>query len=100
MEVLNLDLEKGTADILIGDDEQYIALEASFYSNVKYVDDSFDHAFGTHHCGHFELELDDLVLNEIDREGEPNTNYQKGEVMDAIHLEFDNNYCEYIDAYR
>jgi len=37
----------------------YVSLDASF--TIKFVDDSFDHAFGTEHAYHFETDYLDII---------------------------------------
>ena len=50
----------------------FVRLNATF--KVEFVDDSFDHAFGTEHCYHYEVgDLEDIEIEEIymqDEEGD------------------------------
>ena len=71
------------------DGHYYISGEASAY--FEYIDDSFDHAFGTEHCGHWEFDkLDDVIVEVClyidDDEDETEIEFD-GEVFEHLHDE-------------
>ena len=71
------------------DGHYYISGEAS--AIFEYEDDSFDHAFGTEHCGHWEFDkLDGVTVNTClyidDDDNETKIKFD-GDVFDHLHDE-------------
>lgn len=70
MELTDLDFNAGRVTIDINDGDDWTAFVATFSAKIFYQDTSFDHAFGTHTQGEWQVEIDDDIgLSLIDYEG-------------------------------
>lgn len=70
IELQDTDFEQGIAEVGVSDADSWVELRVSFHSVIRYVDDSFSHAFGTHADGHWEIKMDDFAFKIVDGEGE------------------------------
>lgn len=70
IELQDIDFIAGSAEVIIVDGESLVELAVSFKSHIFYENTSFDHAFGTHQCGHWDIEISNLSYAVIDSDGD------------------------------
>lgn len=71
VELYDVDFENGTAEVGVSDGDNWAGVSVSFHASIRYVDDSFSHAFGVHKCGHWEIEMENFKFEVVDTDGEP-----------------------------
>lgn len=84
IELFNVDFENGTAEVGVSDGDNWVGLDLTFDAVIRYVDDSFSHAFGIHKCGHWEIEMDSFKFEIADSDGEPVAIDQQA-IIDALY---------------
>lgn len=96
IKLFDVDFEQGTAEVGVSDGDNWAGVSVSFCSDIRYVNDSFAHAFGTHKSGYWEIEMDDFKFKVVDTDGEPIA-IDKQAIIDTLYTatdEFD------FDAYE